>query len=145
MTVNFLEDCSTQLASQVESADASTKRAISLAVCKWAVERTIPDDANVQSALVALEKGSYGERRLMAVLQDHVNDLDQVYFEAQEAKRDFRPLFVKARVANAVLFALDPDPFRAVTYSLYELCAALGTDLVKAEVDRAVGAPPADH
>ena len=135
MPQNILETYSSDLAKRAESADDSTRRAISLGVCKWAVERTIPDDPIVQSALAALEEGTYGVRRLMANLQDHVDDLDHIYFEAQKAARDFFPLFVKARVANAVLFALDADPFRAATYSLYEVCASLGAKLVEAEVN----------
>jgi len=138
MPKNILERYSSDLATRVESANNATKRAVSLAVCKWAVESTIPDDATVRSALAALENSAYGEQSLMNTLQRHVDVLDVAYFEAQEAKRDFFPLFIKARVANAVLFALDADPFRAATYALYELCAALGTEQVQAEVNRSV-------
>ena len=136
MPKNILERYSSDLATRVESANDATKRAVSLAVCKWAVESTIPDDATVRSALAALGNSACGEQGLMNALQRHVDDLDLAYFEAQKAKCDFFPLSVKARVANAVLFALDPDPFRAATHALYELCAALGTELVQGEVNR---------
>jgi hypothetical protein len=139
MPVNVLEDYSSNLARQVESADNAAKRTISLAVCRWAVERALPDDPIVPSALAALERDDYGEVERMTALQDHVYDLDDAYFEAQNAGRDFFPLFVKARVANAVLFALDADPFRAATHALYEGCAAFGPDEVEAEVSRVVG------
>ncbi len=128
MPRNVLELDSNEMASQVESADDSTKRAISLAACKWAVDRELSDDPVVQSALARLEGGNYGDPRFLASLQDHVNKLDLIYFDARDAAQDFFPLFVKARVASAVLFALDADPFRAVTHCLYELCESLGTD-----------------
>jgi hypothetical protein len=136
MPRNILETYSGDLASRAESADDSTKRAVALAACKWAVDRELPDDSIVQSALARLESGNYGDPRFLAALQDHVDKLDLIYFEARDAAQDFFPLFVKARVANAVLFALDSDPFVAVIYSLYELCASLGTEAVQAEIDR---------
>jgi hypothetical protein len=136
MPRNILETYSGELASRAESADNSTKRAIALAACRRAVDRELSDDSVVQSALARLESGRYGDPQFLASLQDHVDKLDLIYFAARDAAQDFFPLFVKARVANAVLFALDADPFIAVTHSLYELCASLGTKPVQAQVDR---------
>jgi hypothetical protein len=143
MPRNILRRYSADLAKWTESADDAAKRSVVFAVCTWAVARTLPNDPLVQSALGALEKSSSGDQALMDGLKEHVSDLDRAYFDTRDAGGDFFPLFVKARVANAVYHALDTDPLYAVTHSLYELCASLGTDLVETEVNRAVGAPPA--
>ena len=136
MPWSFLRDVSVQMENQVERADDATRRAIALNACKWAVDRLLPDDSIVRSALATLERGDYGDDRLLASLQDYVDQLDLVYFKAREARQDYKPLFARARVAGAVHEALGIDPFDAVTSSLYELCAAVGTDSVQAEIDR---------
>jgi hypothetical protein len=136
MPWSLLEDCSKEMAEQVYGADDLTKRAIALAACRWTVDHLLPDDAVVRSALTALERGDYGDDRLLASLQDHVDQLDLRYFDAQEARQDYQPLFAKARVAGAVHAALGADPFRAVTRCLYELCAAVGSEPVQTQVDR---------
>jgi hypothetical protein len=145
MPRNILEIYSARLATEVEVANESAKRAVALAVCKSAIESQIPDDPIVASAVRLLEGGAYGDHKLASTLQKHVGELDRAYFEAQQAKQDFLPLFAKARVANAVLFALNVDPFVAATHSLYEICAALGVEFVAAEVNRVLNAASGEN
>jgi len=141
---SFLARCSPYLAREIDGANDSTRRAIVLAVCKWAVESTIPTDPIANSSLDALAAGAYGDRQAIANFQKHVDDLDQVYFRAKEARRDYQLLFAKARAANSVVCALDPEPFRAAVGSLYEVCAGLGSAPVEAEVRRVFGLPAGD-
>lgn len=143
MPVNILDNYADDLARLVESVGAPTRRAIALAVCQGAVTSNLADDQVIRSALQSLQNERYGDEELMQIVQQHVDDLDDAYFEAQQAhwagrgsEADYLEVFAKARIANAVLSALDADPFKAVTYSLYEICAALGVDYVSAVIKR---------
>ncbi|MGH7088276.1 MAG: hypothetical protein ACREFQ_05195 [Stellaceae bacterium] len=136
MPQNVLELSSPGLAALAESADDAIKRAITVSLCQWAVERVIPNDETVRLALAALKRGAYGDQALCASLQHHVDELDEAYFAARDAGRDYDPIFAQARVAEAVLCGLSSDPFDAMANALYEICAVLGHTQVEAEVNR---------
>jgi len=107
---------------------------MSLASCKLAIKQTGLDDPLIDAAIRNLEAHEYDNAPLMASLKHLVEMLDGKYFVSQEIHFKtggddgvYRALFAKARAANAVLFALNPDPFVAATHSIYESCAAVGT------------------
>jgi len=54
-------------------------------------------------------------------------------------------LFVKARAANAVLYAFEADPFIAATWAIHEVFAVLGVEPVEAEVSNILGLASAKH
>jgi hypothetical protein len=54
-------------------------------------------------------------------------------------------LFVKARAANAVLYAFKADPFIAATWAIHEVFAVLGVEPVEAEVSNILGLASAKH
>ncbi len=137
MPRNVLQGDADELARKVEDASPATQRAVALAVCKWAVAQELPDDPVIQKGLAALEQADYGNAELLKLLEAHYEDLDDIYFKARDSGRDFFPLFVKARVASAVFYALNADPFTASTVSLYELCESLGTDVVETQANQA--------
>jgi hypothetical protein len=119
------------LAEQIAQATDEQKRAICLAACKVAVQRTGASEQLVEAALRSLEKGRYEDASVTAGLKQLVDDLDAKYFEAQElyeagkgTKEAYLALFRKARAANAVLFAFNNDPFMAACESFYEAGAA---------------------
>ncbi len=133
MAKNILEGLPADLAGQVERATDAEKRAICLAICKGVTAITRLDEPVIGQALRSLVDGSYGDPVLAASVEHLVEQLDDRYFAAQrryhEGKEDevvYRDLFRKARAANAVLFALNHDPFVAATHSVYETYAALG-------------------
>jgi len=62
-----------------------------------------------------------------------VRELDTTYFdlrdsaeEAQAPPTEWRAAFSRARLANAVLFALSDDSLEAATEAIYEASAATG-------------------
>lgn len=145
MQRNILDTYSTKLARRVDGATDPEKRAIALAACQLVVERELGDDVIVRRALGALEEGRYGDSQVMTGLHEHVVDLDKAYFAAQEecwskhtSAAIYLDLFAKARAANAVLFAFGADATDAVLGAVYESCAALGEEIVEAQIDRVV-------
>lgn len=130
----------------LEGTSDAAKRNVLLAACTFVVDRLIPGDPIAHSALAALKSSRYGDRQLVSQLGKHVIDLDELYFNAHdefEAGRapesKFRALFAQARAASAVECAFDPDINRAILTVVSETSAAVGLDVIKAEIDRAVG------
>jgi hypothetical protein len=119
------------LSEQITKATDEQKRAICLAACKLAVQRTGASEQLVEAALRSLEQGRYENGSVTAGLKRLVDDLDARYFDAQElyragkgTKEAYLALFQKARAVNAVLFAFNKDPLIAACESLYEAGAA---------------------
>lgn len=141
MPQNILEGLSNDLADEVDRATDDGRKAVALAACRTAVDRTGLNVSLIESALHHLEKGLHKDQKLVAALERLVEDLDDKYFDAQKRyeagdgqEKAYRTLFAKARAANAVLFAFSDDPFVAATHSIYEACAAIGTDEVRSAV-----------
>jgi len=100
------------LAEQIATTTDEQKRAICLAACKLAVERTGVSGQLVEVALRSLETGRNNDASVIAELKRLVDDLDAKYFDAEQlyeagkgTKEAYLALFQKARAANAVLFA----------------------------------------
>lgn len=126
----------------LEGTSDAAKRNVLLAACTFVVDRLIPDDPIVHDALAALKSGRYRDHQLVERLGKHVIGLDELYFNAHdefEAGRapesKFRELFAKARAAGAVECAFDPDVGRAMLTVVSETSAAVGLDVIKAEID----------
>lgn len=141
MQKNILEGVSRGLAAQVSKATDVQKREICLTICKIVIGKTDLKDPLFESALHSLQNEKYKDEDLILALGRYVEAYDDQYFEAQkvywadETKEDtYRALFRKARVANAILFAFNKDPFVAATHAVYEISAALGTDEAKSIV-----------
>lgn len=126
----------------LEGTSEATKRKVLLAACTFVVDRLIPDDPIVHDALAALKSCCYRDRQLVTQLGKHVIDLDELYFDAHDEfeaghapENKFRALFAKARAASAVECAFDPDVGRAMLTVVSETSAAVGLDVIKAEID----------
>lgn len=101
-----------------------------MAVSKLAVERSGLSDPIIDSALRELATGKIEDATRRAV-EELVHSLDEEYFDLKdagergEAPSDaYRPIFRRARAANAVFYALSQDSFEAATEALYEAKAA---------------------
>lgn len=139
--MNF-DSYSTAIRDQFKDASDTTKHAIALAACAVAVTKLIPEDALVRQAIQALTAGEYRDRGLIESLERHVEDLDAIYFDAQEAcdagresKQTVHDLFIKARAASAVSCAFNPDVTIGMWTSVYEACVAVDVASVEAAIN----------
>jgi len=150
MPKNILESVSRDLAEQVEKASDEEKRAICVPVCRLAIARTGLDEPLVEQALRLMENGIFKDQRVTTALERLFGDLDESYFAAEERYKagqgtedTYIALARKARAADAVLACFNDDAFIAATYSVYEVCAALGgADEVQAVVNSVLARKP---
>jgi hypothetical protein len=108
-------------------------RGVALAAATFALEQTGLDDPVLGQALAAVRQDRRDDPGLRGRVESLVDTLDERQFELQEAvdngegdKVAQSAAFARARAANAVFYALDPDAFTAATDVLYEAYAATG-------------------
>jgi hypothetical protein len=89
-------------------------------------------------AMKALESGIQGDPALRAALESLVSELDEIQWDLQRQfeaglveQAEYEAAFRRARAANALCCALDPDAFEAASQSVYEAHAAVGEDTAK--------------
>ncbi len=119
-----------ELAALLERASAGQQRAAALAAARFALARNAVADPALSEALNALTAGRTTDTRLTERLQALVDSLDQVAWDLQEkeeagqadqaSRAEYLAAFQKARAANAVLAALNADPFTGACESTYE-------------------------
>jgi hypothetical protein len=122
---NRLELVSKPLVALLAAASPNQCRRVARAVAEFAVIRSGLQDRLIREALVQLRTGLPDET-MKTEIAALVESLDERYFDLQEAGRDPLAAFGRARAANAVLFAVDPDPFVAAAEAVYE--ASVATD-----------------
>ena len=133
MPENRLELIDADLSARLERLSTTQQRAAALAACHAALERTGLSDPILDEGLEALEHARYGSSLLQKQIETFVASLDQVQWDLHDLMDEGRAdeatylaAFQRARAAHSVYFALDADPFRAVTESIYEANAAIG-------------------
>lgn len=140
------------LAAILEQLPNTQLRSVAIAASRFAIERTRLSDPAIDEGLLALESGKYGDSPARSKLGLLVGTLDENQWHLQEmleqgqADRNAQMIaFQRARAANSVYSALDPDPFAAATNSIYESYHATN-DLVglRAAVSTTIGAYSVD-
>lgn len=124
-----LELIAPELSAVLRKATAETQRAVSLAVCNFAMSRNGLIHPALQEGIHAIREGRYGDRRVADLLKRLVEELDEKYFDLQDAADDSDDpeavaAFRRARTANAFLFAVKEDAHEAATEAAYEAHAA---------------------
>lgn len=120
-----------ELASSLEGAESGQLRAAALLVCRSVVEETGISEPIIETALKMLGEDKFDDLKLKRELQVLVKALDEIQWNLQEEEelgkvdlKTHRIAFNRARAANAVLCALDVDPFSAAAEAIYEACHA---------------------
>jgi len=115
------------LATRLDTAIESQLRAAAFAAADFGMERAGLRDELVSEALSALEHGRYMDETLREKLARIVASLDDTQFALQDQVDEGRvdkvaqsAAFQKARAANAVYRAFDPNAFKAATEAIYE-------------------------
>lgn len=128
---NRLELVAPDLASLIIRAEERTLRDAILAVCRAATEGM--DDPIIRQAMDALEGRKRRDKGLREKLKRLVEDLDEIQWNMREAMETgglsedtYLEAFSRARAANALYFALDPDPVNGALEAIYEAYAAMG-------------------
>jgi hypothetical protein len=116
----------------INDASERAQRRAALAVSRLARDRVGIADPRLGSALERLQAGEYGDSPQRGAVLALTEELDEAAWdvnrrvEAGEAdKADYLKAFRKARAANAVWYALDPDPMAAAAETTYEALAAV--------------------
>jgi hypothetical protein len=125
-----LEELSPNLAGKLQRASAAKQRAASLAACEFAIAHAKIEHPLVDKALKNLRAAGIllpGEK---AELDALAAQLDEDYFDLQEAAEegrasteDYLAAFAKARAVAALSCAGDENALRAATEAIYEAAA----------------------
>ena len=125
-----LETVSRDLVEKLRHSTASKQRAAALAACKFAVTKADVVQAAVTEALETIQKSATLSVQQKAALDALVAQLDEEYFQLQEAAEDGRAstddylkVFGQARAVAALMFAGGDVPFDAATEAIYEATA----------------------
>jgi hypothetical protein len=116
----------------LNDASEQARRRAALTVSKLAVDRASIADPRLGAALMRLQDGGYGDSPERSAVHALTEELDEAAWHVQDRvkagtaeRADYVKAFVKARAANAVWYALDPDPLEAVAEATYEASAAI--------------------
>lgn len=129
------------LAKRFRRLDPESLRRAKIAALRYGIEAICLKDEVALEILKLLETG----QPVPAALRDRITALaeesDEAYFNAQdeqaasagEAEDPVLPLFSKARLLSAFVFALDKDPRESTFETVYEVSAAIdqGKDLIE--------------
>jgi len=126
-----LQQIAPDLSKRLRGETEGRLRAVSVAVCRFAVESVGLHSPIVRDALERLEKGKGVPVNLRRELEKLVEDLDECYYDLDKAvekgrakSEDVDLAFNRARAASAVLEACREDAFVAATECVYEAWAA---------------------
>jgi hypothetical protein len=126
-----LELIAPELSLALERASERCRRRAARVACEYALARVSLTAPALDTGLLALRAGKFGQREVLASLEQLTEALDAEYFDLQEKadageveQEAFLAAFKKARAANAVCFALKPDSLEASRESIYEANAA---------------------
>src|SRR6266436_546940 len=131
--MNRLEVLSADLAAQLHRATIAKRRAACLAACEVAVAEAEIEHPLVDKALQQLRTGHVFTSEEKAEIDALTEQLDEQYFESQEAAEkgkatyaDYSGDFAKARAVAALSFAGSDSSEDAD--AIYEAAAAVGDD-----------------
>jgi len=135
MTASRLELDAPDLVEQLKRLQAPQLRRVAIGAARVALEHAGVQNPILEEALRTLDEGHSVSEELRSKVEEVVNELDDRYFELQEAEGHFQKehgpsaqAYCRARAANAVLFAVHHDPFEAAMEALYEANYALDED-----------------
>jgi hypothetical protein len=125
-----LETVSSDLVEKLRHSAASKQRAAALAACRFAVSKADVAQVAAAEALETIQKSGTLSGQQKAALDALVAQLDEEYFQLQEAAEegrastdDYLKVFGQARAVAALTFAGGDDPFDAATEAIYEATA----------------------
>ena len=122
-----LETISNSLFTALRHAPENRQRAACLAACEFAVENTGIKSSTVDQALQLLRSSKPIPAELKQNLDTLTQQLDEEYFDLQEAAEDgnaseeeWKRVFSQARAVSALLFASGENVLDAATEAIYE-------------------------
>lgn len=128
---NRLSLIAQDLSTRIYGEPAPIMRKIALIVSRFAINETRLRDPIIEEAFSALDTEVITNASLRERLGKFVERLDQIQWDLKELvdegeidKAEYLAAFSKARAANALYFALDPNEYIAATESIYEANAA---------------------
>jgi hypothetical protein len=131
--MGILDDIDPDLPALVDSLSASQLRALAIAACRFALERTGLDNEVVAEGLRALEAREFSNEELRRRLEGLVGNLDEKAWslmglidEGRATEQEYAAAFAPARAANALSAAFDLDARAAAVNTLYEAYTAIG-------------------
>ena len=131
-TVLRLESVSTSLVTALRHAAEIRQRAACLVACEFAVVQTGISSSTVQRALQLLRALKPIPAELKQGLDVLTQQLDDKYFDFQEAAEDgnvsedeWKQVFSQARAASALAFASGENAFDAASEAIYEAAATV--------------------
>jgi len=129
-----LETLSSDLASRLRRASKAKRHAVAVAASALAVAKARVEHPVVDEALRQVRGGHVFTSRVKASIDALAAQLDEEYFELQEAAEadklpadDYLRAFARARAVAALSFA-GSDASGAADDSIYEAAAAVGDD-----------------
>jgi hypothetical protein len=132
--MNRLETLSADLAAKLRRASPAKQYAACVAACELAVAKTKIEHPLVDELFRQVRVGHVFTPQEKAAIDALVAQLDEKYFDLQEAAEagkapatDYLRAFEKARAVAALSFAGDHTP-DAVAEAIYEAAAAVGDD-----------------
>lgn len=136
--MDSLELIAPKLLEHLNSQNSDSLRRISLEVSRFAIVNTNPDNDVLRRYLIELQNPQSGCD--LSELSRETEKLDDSYFDEKDKLDEggenltaMNSAFYKARAANALLAAFDPDPRKAASESIYEAFHAFrsGEDIIK--------------
>jgi len=128
MRPNSVASIDQDLADQLERANENQLRAAALLAVRFALARIPLMEPAIAEGLQALEEHRYGDQDVRSRVEAVVRKYDEQQWGLQEDGQGDSPAysdaFEKARAANALYYALDPDPWLAATRAIYDTEAA---------------------
>jgi hypothetical protein len=127
-----LQTISPELVERLRLTVPDTQRRAALRGCEFAVYRANLKLRVIEEVLETLREGRIPSEATKSEIRKLVGRLDEEYLTLQEAgaegrarTEDYLQVFSQARAASAVLCALAPDAFEALTEAIHEAAAVV--------------------
>jgi len=120
------------LAEALRALDPARLRSVAAVAARIAVDHTGLSDPRLIGALAALHAGEPASSEDREAVATVIGEFDEVYWSLAHKRDAATPAsnaehesFARARAANALWYALDPDPHTAALEAVYESLTAL--------------------
>lgn len=127
MLRNSVDLIDRELSERLAHASTEQLRAAALVAVRFALAYADVNDIRITEALAELEQGLHTSESVIRSVQNLVTSLDDVQFDLHERvenghadREEYSRAFRRARAADAVSQALNPDAFKAATEAIYE-------------------------
>ena len=98
--------------------------AMAISIARFALDQNSMREPVIDQVL-ELARANPVDSATRESLEQRVRQLDDVYFNAQEAGEEYESAFRRARAVNSAMHALDSNPEVAVVEAIYEAAAAV--------------------